>query len=387
MNDSRHTPDWDKLREQFPVLRNKTYLNSCSYGALATPVRESFLQYLDARDREGSDWDWWVTQNEVVRHSIAGFLGVEDDEVAVTTSASAGINSLASALQFQGRRNKIVISDFEFPTSGQIWYAQASRGARIIRVPAADGYIDPERFAAAIDEETLLVAVTHVCFRNGARLDVAAIAELAHNKGAMFLVDGYQSLGALQFNPAKYGSDFLVGGCLKYLLGTAGIGFFYARNDLIEALHPTVTGWFAQENISAMDHTRNVPSRTARRFESGTPPVPNTYAAAAGIRILQSVGMANVENRIMALADALIAKIQEAGYRINTPLAPDRRGPMLNIACTDAARLVALLDKAGIVTSSRDNALRVSLHFYNDLSDIDHLMAELKRHEDLIERS
>lgn len=386
LNDSLRTPDWDKLREQFPLLRKKTYLNSCSYGALATSVRDSFLQYLDARDSKGSDWDWWVMQNVEARSSIAGFLGVEEGEVAVTTSASAGINSLASALQFKGRRNKIVISDFEFPTSGQIWYAQAARGARIVRVPAADGFIDSESFAAAIDEETLLVAVTHVCFRNGAKLDVAAIAKLAHSKGAMILVDGYQSLGALQFDPAKYGIDFLVGGCLKYLLGTAGIGFLYVRKNLIGSLNPTVTGWFAQEDIGAMDHTRNVPSRTARRFESGTPPVPNTYAAAAGIRILQSVGMANVENRIMALSNAAIAKVQEAGYRINTPLTTNRRGPMLNIACNDAPRLVTELDHAGIVTSCRDNALRVSLHFYNNTSDIDHLMAELKKHEVLIKR-
>lgn len=368
------------------MLQRKTYLNSCSYGALATPVRNAFQQYLDARDEKGSDWDWWVLQNERIRSAMAEFLGATTDEVAITTSASAGINSLASAMNFDGPRDKIVISDFEFPTNGQIWHAQSARGARVVRVPAINGYIQPESFADAIDEQTLLVAVTNVCFRNGARLDVAAIAELARRTGAMILVDGYQSLGSMQFDVMNASIDFLVGGNLKYLLGTAGIGFLYVRQQLIESLRPTMTGWFAQENIGAMDHTRNQPARNARRFETGTPPVANTYAAEAGIRILQGVGMENVESRIESLIEAIILRAQEAGYRIITPLAPERHGAMINIACSDAERMVARLEDVNVVASCRDSALRVSPHFYNNEEDIDRLFAELAQNEVLIER-
>lgn len=371
----------------FPVLERKTYLNSCSYGALAVHVREAFRQYLDARDEKGSDWDWWVMQNESVRRAMAAFLGATPDEIAITTSASAGINALASALDFDGSRDTVVMSDFEFPTNGQIWQAQRARGARVVRVLAREGYITTESFAQAIDERTRLVAITNVCFRNGARLDVAAIAELARQAGAMILVDGYQSLGSLQFDVKDVGIDFLVGGNLKYLLGTAGIGFFYVRRDLVESLQPTVTGWFAQENIGAMDHTRHHPARNARRFESGTPPVPATYAAEAGIRILQDIGMANVERRIVALVDKVFARAVAAGYRIVTPPERERHAAMVNIVCTDAERLVAELEASDIVASCRDNALRVSLHFYNDGRDIDHLFAELARREALIQRA
>lgn len=371
----------------FPVLERKTYLNSCSYGALAVQVRDALGQYLDARDEKGSDWDWWVTQNERMRLAMAEFLGASADEIAITTSASAGINALASALPFDDSRDKVVISDFEFPTNGQIWEAQRPRGARVVRVPAENGYIPAENFAAAIDERTRLVAVTNVCFRNGAKLDVTAIAALARAAGAMIMVDGYQALGSMQFEVAKAGVDFVAGGNLKYLLGTAGMGFLYVRRELIESLQPTVTGWFAQENIGAMDHTRHQPARSARRFESGTPPVPNSYAAEAGIRILQDVGMANVEERIVSLVDRVISKAQNAGYRIITPREPDRRGAMVNIACTDAARMVVELEEAGIVTSCRDDALRVSLHFYNDERDVEHLFTELSRREALIQRA
>jgi selenocysteine lyase/cysteine desulfurase len=381
------TPDWNHLRGLFPILARKTYLNSCSYGALATSVREAFLSYLDTRDSKGSDWDWWVAQNENIRQAMAGFLGASTDEIAITTSASAGINSLASALDFHGRRNKVVISDFEFPTNGQIWNAQAARGATVVRVPAVDGFIPLERFADAIDEDTLLVAVANVCFRNGAKLDVAGIAELAREKGAMILVDGYQALGSMQFDVKKAGIDFLVGGNLKYLLGTAGIGFLYVRRPLIESLQPTVTGWFAQENIGAMDHTRHRPAPNARRFETGTPPVPNAYAAAAGIRILSDVGMAHVEARINTLVDSVIERANDAGYRLVTPLEPERHGPMVNIVSSDAERLVAELEERGVVASCRDNALRVSLHFYNDDRDVDHLFTELRRRSKLIRRA
>jgi selenocysteine lyase/cysteine desulfurase len=181
--------------------------------------------------------------------------------------------------------------------------------------------------------------------------------------------------------------DFLVGGNLKYLLGTAGIGFLYVRRPLIESLEPTVTGWFAQENIGAMDHTRHRPAPNARRFETGTPPVPNAYAAEAGIRILSDVGMANIEARIGTLVDSVIERARAAGYRLVTPLEPDRHGPMVNIVSTDAERLVAELEERNVVVSCRDSALRVSLHFYNDDRDIDHLFTELQRRSKLIRRT
>ena len=140
-------PDWKQLRSRFPVLQKKTYLNSCSYGALADDVEASLQRYLDARHNEGSNWDYWVDRNDAVRNSVAKLLGAESEEVAVTASATAGINSLASALSFDGPRNKVVITDFEFPTNAQIWYAQEPRGSRVGRLTEEDGRIPLEKFA------------------------------------------------------------------------------------------------------------------------------------------------------------------------------------------------------------------------------------------------
>jgi len=375
---------WARARSRFPVLEKKTYLNSCSYGAMAIDVMEALKRYIDDRMTKGCDWNYWVERNEAVRSSVAQLLGAHADEVAVTTSASAGINSLASALNFDGPRNKVVISDFEFPTNAQIWYAQELRGARVVRVAESDGYIPVEKFEAAIDEETLIVAITQVCFRNGAKLDIPAIAEIARRKGALILMDGYQGLGATDFNVAAAGVDFVVGGMVKYLLGTAGIGFLYCRKSLIENLVPTVTGWFAAQDIFAMETTRYNPSPTARRFEAGTPPVVNTYAAEAGLAVLQAQGLPAIERRIGELTAAIKAAAREAGYSLATPEDPARHGPMIAIRSVDDAALVASLEADGIVTSCRDGNIRVSPHFYNNEQDIDNLFSALQQRRHLL---
>ena len=229
--------DFEELRSRFPLLGQKTYLNSGSYAALADSVRAAVAAYLDDRLAVGANWDVWVSKNEAVRRGLATVLRADPDEIAVTTSTTAGINAIASALDFSGKRDTIVTSDLEFPTNAQIWHAQEPRGARVVHVPLeADGWISPERFADAIDERTRLVAVTHVGFRNGARLDAGAIACIAHERGAMMLLDCYQSVGSMTVDVKELDVDFAVGGLYKYLLATAGIGFLYVRGSLVQQL-------------------------------------------------------------------------------------------------------------------------------------------------------
>lgn len=377
-------PDWANLRARFPVLERKTYLNSCAYGALATDVTDALQRYLDDRNEKGTDWQYWVERNDSVREAVAKFLGAKPDEIAVTASASAGINAIASALDFSKGRSKVVISDFEFPTNAQIWHAQEARGANVVHVEEKDGYIPVEHFEAAIDEETLIVAVTQVCFRNGARLDIPAIADIARRKGALFMMDGYQGLGTLDFDVHQAGVDFAVGGMLKYLLGTAGIGFLYVREPLIESLVPTSTGWFAQEDIFAMDTSGYNPSSTARRFEMGTPPVPNCYAAEAGLQILEEVGMPAIEYRIGDLTASIKSEAKAAGYSLAVPDDPDHHGGLMTIRTHDEHALVGILDEQGIVTSSRFGNLRISPHFYNNQDDIDALFRALHKQKRLL---
>jgi selenocysteine lyase/cysteine desulfurase len=371
--------NFEALRKEFPVLQRKTYLNSGSYCALANEVRAAFDAYMEDRLLVGANWDVWVTKNESVRNLTATLLHASPDEIAVTASVSAGLNALASALKFTGSRNKVVVSDFEFPTNAQIWHAQEPRGAKVVHVPrAADGYIPTEMFAKAIDEQTLLVAITHVCFRNGAKLDIPGIVRLARAKGAMVLLDCYQSVGSLDIDVKALDVDFAAGGMLKYLLGTAGIGFLYAKESCVRSLVPTNSGWFAQADITAMDITANRPAPNARRFEAGTPPVVNCYAAEAGLKLLLKVGTPAIEKRNFALTRRCMERLQEIGWPSITPLEDARRGATVAVPSSDAARLQAELLKHDIVTSFRDANVRASFHFYNNEDDVESFIAAMQ---------
>jgi len=373
--------DFKELRSRFPVLERKTYLNSGSYCALANTVKEAINNYMDDRLLVGANWDVWVMKNESVRSLMAQVLRAEPDEIAVTASASAGINALASSLDFTGKRNKVVISDFEFPTNAQIRHAQELRGAKVVHVHRdAEGYIPLEHFEKAIDEETQLVAVTHVCFRNGAKLDIAGIVKLAHARGAKVMLDCYQAVGSMTVDVKKLDVDFAVGGMLKYLLGTAGLGFLYVRKELIPALTPTNTGWFAQANITAMDITANRPSPTARRFEAGTPAVVNCYAVEAGLKIILEVGTDVIEERVKYLTRLYMDRLEEIEWPSITPREDERHGPMICVRANQVAQLFGRMTEQDIVTSFRDDNLRATFHFYNNEKDVEAIVQALLGH-------
>ena len=374
-----------RIRHRFPVFEQRVYINSCSQGALSDSVRDAYRRYLDDWDEHGAPWEYWVGRLGAARTSIAGLINAEEDEVAVTTSLSAGVSALASGLRFDQGRDKVVVSNFEFPTIGQIWHAQERRGVRIEHVPAeADGTIPLERFEAAIDEQTALVAVTHVCFRNGSRLDVEAVARLAHERGALVLVDAFQTVGSLPVDVRALGCDFLAAGVLKYLLGSAGLAFLFCRRELVEGIEPTATGWFADQNIFEMDIHDYSPAPNARRFEAGTPPIPSIYAAIAGIELMQEIGIAETEAHVRELNALLRDGLDELGATAVTPREPERSGALVCVRSSDVSALVAALENDGIVTSSRDDNLRISAHCYNTAEDVGTLLDALARNRTLI---
>ena len=363
-------------RSRFPIFEQLVYVNSCSQGALSDAVRQAYADYLTGWDERGAPWDYWVERTEAARTSFAGLVNAERDDVAVTTSLSAGVSALASAIDFT-ERPKVVISDYEFPTIGQIWHAQQLRGAEVHVVP-------PEQVDEAIDERTAIVSVTAVCYRNGARLPVEEIAHVAHERGALCLLDAYQAAGSYPLDVAELGVDALAAGVLKYLLGSAGLGFMWTRPGLSEELLPTQTGWFADKNIFEMDINDYSPSPTARRFQSGTPPVPAIYAGIAGVELMQEIGVAETREHVTALNERLIAGVDDLGGTVVTPRDPEKRGALVCIASTDAAGLVAQLEHDGIVTSDRDGNLRVSAHAYNTADDVAAVLRGLAKQRSLL---
>jgi selenocysteine lyase/cysteine desulfurase len=370
-------------RARFPIFDRLVYLNSCSQGALSDAVRAAYENYLDGWDERGAPWDYWVERTEAARGTFARLVGAGVDDIAVTTSLSAGVSAFMSSLEF-GERDKVVVSDFEFPTVGQISHAQELRGAEIVHVPAERSEIPVERFDEAIDHRTRLVAITAVCYRNGARLDVGEIVRIAHERGALVLLDAYQAIGTYPIDVRELGVDALGAGVLKYLLGSAGLGFLWTRPGLAAELMPTETGWFADRDIFEMDIHDYSPSETARRFQSGTPPIPAIYAGIAGMELMMEIGIAETREHVNALNERLIAGIEELGGSVVTPRDVERRGALVCIPSTDAPALVRALAAERVVTSERDGNLRVSAHAYNAEEDVDAALAALERHHSLL---
>jgi selenocysteine lyase/cysteine desulfurase len=372
-----------KFRHFFPVFNNVTYINSCSQGALSQQVRASMNHYMDGMEAIGADWNEWVSTQEEVRDHLAAIFHTTRDQVALTTSASASINSLMSAFNFQQGKSKIVTTNLEFPTMGQILHAQERKGAEVIHVNADENNIlDLKKFDEAIDANTALVAVTHVCYRNGAMNDIASIVKLAHDKGVPVLVDAYQSGGSKDINFEELGADFLVGGVLKYMLSMPGLGFMLVNRK--SSLVPTDTGWFAARDIFAMRIDSYDPSPDARRFESGTPPIPSLYAAKAGLAFLREVGVAESFAYSVGLHQQLREGVLALGGKLATPADDLHHGVMLGIKSTDDHALVDRMTEEKVIVSCRDGNLRVSPHFYNNSEDIDRCLAALAKHRSLL---
>jgi selenocysteine lyase/cysteine desulfurase len=363
----------EAIRGRFPVFREKVYVNSCSQGALSDAVRAAYEEYLDGWDENGAEWDHWVERSEAIRGRFATLLGVDADEVAIQTSVSAAVSALVSGLDFSGERNRIVISENEFPTVGQIAHAQELRGAEVVQVEP-----DPEAYAAAVDERTALVCSTFVSFRSGTVHDVESIHGVAKEHGALMLVDAYQGAGALPLR-ARDVADVVVGGTVKYLLASAGLAYMYVAEDLRRRL-PTQTGWFADENIFEMQIARYRPHPSARRYDAGTPPVPSIYGGLAGIDLILEAGVETIQSHVRELVVRLMAGLYELGGNV----ADVPKGPLVCIRSTDAPALVDAMAREGIVTSERDSNLRVSLHLYNVEEDIDAVLAALARNRALL---
>jgi selenocysteine lyase/cysteine desulfurase len=372
------------IRRRFRVFENKIYVNSCSQGALSDAVEKSFADHLSTWHKEGSPWDLWVQQYEAVRGAFARLIGAHPDEVAIVPSASAAINSIASALDFQNKR-KVVLGEFEFPTMGHVWLAQQRRGAQVNFVSASGNAIPIENYDQAIARDTLIVPLTHICFLNGFRSDVKTIVSLAHSRDALVMLDDYQDCGTRPIDVKALDVDFYVSGVLKYLLGPSGIAFLYVRRELISSLTPTITGWFAQANPFAFDVKQIDLASTARRFEAGTPPIPNVCAAMASVKLLSEIGLERIAGQVKKVTQALLEGARQLDIQVKTPM--DSIGPLVVLQVKDANAMLAKLAERNIVASCRKDGIRISFHVYNTVQDVAAVLDVFKENLDLVVRA
>lgn len=365
------------FRARFPIFERSVHLANNSKGALSDVAIAAHQEYLDSWRNLGAPWDVWVAKHEELRQSFATLIGAQPHEIAICPSVSSALASIASALDWRDR-DGVVLDDFSFPSVAYLWHAQSVRGARVLRVHPDDrGEIEPEYFQDKVDATTRLVSVAHVCYKNGHRLSVPAVAQLAHDAGAWLAVDDYQSCGSRELDVRASEVDILTTGTVKFLLGSAGVGLMYVREELLEQLHPAVTGWFGQRNPDDFQIERHDEAPDAARFQSGTPAIPAIYDSLAGIELIRTIGLAAIGDWIDQLTAYALDSLVDEGFVPATPREPSKRGPQVAVRANDMTRAVSELAARGVITTHRDGNVRAAFHYYNTPDDIDAFVAAL----------
>jgi kynureninase len=375
----------NRYREEFPTLSSGIHLLSHSLGPVPRAVRESMAEYYDAWEHHTSEDAWatsWWTLSRRVGDRIARILGGEPGSVQIEPNASIAMATAASCFDFKaGRRNKVVTTALDFPSMEYFWDGQRQIGAQIEVIPSADGISVPlERIIEAIDTDTCLVAMSHTSYRSSWRIDARAVVERAHAKGALVLLDVYQSAGVVQLNAADWNVDFLIGGTIKWLCGGPSCGYLYVRPDLQRDLRPRLTGWVAHDSPFDFEHAPMRYAKSVRRFAQGTPSIPALYSALPGLELIEAVGVPEIAAESQRRTQSMIEFAHERGWTINTPLEKSQRGGSVMIGVENAQLMAERLSERRVFVDWRPGAgLRISPHFFNTDEEIDEALNILAR--------
>jgi selenocysteine lyase/cysteine desulfurase len=373
-----------RYRSEFPIFRDRVYLNTCSLGALGTRARRKVTEFLDTWQARGAAaWydDWWAALSDL-RARYARVIGAEARNIALTPSVSAAVAGVASALDY-AKRPRVVVTSLDFPTVVYQWLAKRPHGVDVVVDESPDQVTVPvEAIARAVDERTALVATSHVYFTSGAIQDIAAVADIAHRRGAYCLVDAYQAVGQIPVDAPATGVDFLIAGGLKWLLGGTGIVFCYVRDDLAPTLTPTVAGWFGHRDQFAFEPHALEFHDDARRFEQGTPALAAVYTQLGGLEYIEEIGVPAIRQVTAGLVEDLVARARSAGFRPKVAATPDTRSAIVMLPSSDPAAAVRHLAQAGVVADARPGHVRLSPFFYNLQDDHVAALERLATHRD-----
>jgi len=369
-------------RKEFPVLDKTVYLISHSLGAMPGRTRDRLNEYADIwSTRSIRAWEevWWEMPI-TVGNLIGKIIGAGEGEVTMHPNVSVAQSIVASCFNWSGKRNKVVSEGLNFPSNLYIHHQLESLGARIVTVPSEDEITVPlDQLLRAIDDETLLVSVSHVIYKSAFIQDLAAITRRAHEVGALVIADIYQSAGTVPVNVRHLGVDFATGGSVKWLCGGPGAGYLYVRRDLWPTLEPRLTGWVAHRNPFAFDPGPIDFAPDAHRFLNGTPNIPGLYAARSGYEIIGDVGVENIRAKSIRQTSRLITLAEAAGYAVNSPKDSSQRGGTVSLDVPNAYEVTQELLRRDFLLDYRPGAgIRIAPHFYTTDEELDQVIQEIQ---------
>ncbi|NLJ79258.1 MAG: aminotransferase class V-fold PLP-dependent enzyme [Tissierellia bacterium] len=370
-------------RREFPILKDAIHVANCSQSAQANRVRGAINRYLDNWLTVGMDWEAWMEEVYFAKAEFAKLINADPSEIAIASSVSETLSSVASFLDYSKGRQKIVATDAEFPTVNYVWLAHQKYGAKVDFIAVNDRHeIELSEYERYIDENTLMTSITQVYYLNGFKQDIAEIAEIAHSKGSLVLADVYQGIGTEPIDVKKMNIDILTTGNLKYLFGLPGVAFMYVNKDLVPMLKPAVTGWFGQDNPFLFQSRYLDWAADASRFDTGTPPVLNAYAARAGLEIVNEVGVDRIKDRVDMLSAHALQGCLDRGLKTISPFDVNKKGATTAIWVSDkidSGEMETELRKRDIIASARGDVIRVAPHFYTTTQEIDHVLDQIKQ--------
>ena len=373
-------------RREFPILEESVYLISHSLGAMPRQTFESLHEYAETWARRGvRAWaEGWWEMPITIGDEVGRIIGAPPSTVVMHQNVSVCQSLILSCFDPapSDKRNKIVYSELEFPSVKYVYEAHAREGRfRIVKVKSDDGTTVPlERMLEAIDEETLLVPISHVLFKSAFLQDARRITQRAHEMGALVVLDTYQSAGTVPFSVTELDVDFCTGGSVKWLCGGPGAGYLYVAPRHIERLEPKVTGWMAH---AAPFSFEAAPIRYApgiARFLHGSPAIPALYAARSGYQIINQIGVERIRAKSVRQTTRLIELCDEAGFHVTSPRQPEQRGGTITVAVEHAAAVTKELISREIIVDYRPGAgVRISPHFYTRDEELDTVVGEMRR--------
>ena len=360
---------WAEVRKDFPALSRHVYLNAAAASPTPRPVREAVCGFYREMEEDGDDhWDEWLARREQVRAAVARFINAEPDEIAFTPNTSAGINLIVDLLEQDG---DVLSNELEFPTVTLPWI---HRGVRVHFVPARDGIVPPTAFAEETAPGAATIAISHVQFSNGCRLDLDALGAIKGER--RLVVCGSQSLGALPVDVRTSRIDAFATAGHKWLCAGYGAGFAYLSRGLLRR-PPREMGWLSVEDPYAFDNRRYKLVPAARRSELGCPPFGPIFGLGAAVEYMAGLGAAAIAARVLALNAYLTDRLQQAGMRVLSPAGAHRSGQTL-VAVADPPRAALFLRARGVLVTEKPQGLRIATHFYNREEDVDACVGALR---------
>ena len=364
-----------KWRAEFPILSRCNYLISNSLGAMPRGVYDSLRYYADTWAGQGvSAWgSGWFELPQTVGNKIAPLMGAAQNTVLVHQNASIANSILFGALDFSDpRRDKVVITELDFPSDVYALRSWLPDHMRIQTIRSRDGvHIEIDELLDAIDESTRLVSTSHVLFRSAFIMPARAITEKAHRVGAQVVFNGYHSVGVIPVDVAGWDVDYYIGGVLKWLCGGPGGVFMYVRPDLLPALNPKVTGWFASKSPFAFDVEQLDLREDAYRLMNGTPGIASLHAIQPGVDIIAQIGVAAIREKSMRQTALIIELADELGYEVVSPRDPAQRAGTVTVNPPHAYEVSNELLAREIKIDFRPQAgIRIAPHFYNTDDEI-----------------